>query len=265
MKSNILAAFSLVLLVVFSSCGTGKKLEAAQADNQKLTADLASCNTNLTNSTNDCNAKVADLNTQVADLKSRNAALAGDAAAYKQLQADVKARREALNAALAEQGTSLEEIRDKIISGLSAMADSGMEAEFKEGYLYVYLPERVLFKEGSASLEPRAKDALSPLASILNNYPKVQVFVVGHTDSKPIHSARFQDNWSLSTERANSIVRALKDKYAMDPNRLLAAGRGKYGPVADNDTKEGRAMNRRIQIILNPDLRKLWDMMYQNQ
>jgi len=129
--------------------------------------------------------------------------------------------------------------------------------------LYVTLPENMLFKEGSATLGKEYKQALSPLASVLNNYPKVQVYVVGHTDTLKIHSARFEDNWSLSTERANSIVRVLKDSYGMDPSRLLAGGRGKYSPVASNSTKQGRAQNRRIQIILNPDLAKLWDMMNQ--
>ncbi len=121
----------------------------------------------------------------------------------------------------------------------------------------------MLFPAGSATWVVQAKHALSPLASVLNNYPKVQIYVVGHTDNAKIHTARFADNWSLSTERANSVVRALRDSYSVDPTRLLAGGRSKYNPVASNDTKEGRAQNRRIQIILNPDLSKLWDMMNQ--
>ena len=111
------------------------------------------------------------------------------------------------------------------------------------------LPEALLFAQGSATLVKEFKEALSPLASVLNNYPRVQIYVVGNTDSLKIHNARFADNWSLSTERANSIVRVLRDKYNVDPTRLLAGGRSKYNPVADNGTKEGRAMNFRIQIV----------------
>jgi chemotaxis protein MotB len=251
----------LIILIALSSCKAKKELAASQEQNQKLQTDLTSCTTNLTSSTN----KIAELNSQVSTLQSQNASLARDAEYCKQLKADLQARREALNAALAEQGTSLQEIRERIIAGLSQLADSGIDVEFKEGLLYVDLPEKLLFAEGSAVLSKNAKNALNPLASVLNNYPKVQIFVVGHTDSKNIHTARFQDNWSLSTERANSIVRVLRDSYSVDPNRLLAAGRGKYLPVASNDTKEGRALNRRIQIILNPDLRKLWDMMEQSR
>jgi chemotaxis protein MotB len=263
MKSKLSTGLLLVLAVVFSSCGTGKKLEAAQAENQKLTSDLSTCNSNLTAQTNTSNAKIADLNSQLTTCSNQNAALAHDAAAYRELKADLKARQEALNAALAEQGTSLREIREKIITGLSALADSGISVEFKNGLLYVSLPENLLFPPGSATLSKNAKNALSPLASVLNNYPKVQIYVVGHTDSLKIHTGHFQDNWSLSTERGNSIVRVLRDNYSVDPTRLLAGGRSKYAPVATNDTKEGRALNRRIQIILNPDLTKLWDMMNQ--
>jgi chemotaxis protein MotB len=262
MKSSILSFIFLSSVFAFTSCNT-KKLEAAQADNQKLTSDLASCNSNMASAATASNAKIADLNNQIATLTAQNAALAPDAMAYKQLKADLKAQRDQLNMALAEQGTSLKEIREKIIAGLSALADSGISVEFKAGLLYVTLPENLLFKEGSAALGSNAKHALSPLASVLNNYPKVQIYVVGHTDSLKVHSSMFKDNWSLSTERANSIVRVMIGAYGVDPTRLLAGGRSKFNPVADNGTKEGRALNRRIQIILNPDLTKLWDMMNQ--
>lgn len=260
MKSKLTTGILLLLLIAFSSCVSNKKFKAAQADNQKLTSDLATCNTNLTSTINADNAKIADLNGQIATLKSQNASLSHDAAAYRDLQADLKARREAVNAALAEQGTSLEELRERLIAGLTQLADSGITVELREGLLFVELPEKLLFAQGSASLSKDAKNALNPLASVLNNYPRVEIYVVGHTDTLKIHTAKFEDNWTLSTERANSIVRVLRDKYSVDPHRLMAAGRGKYGPVAPNDTREGRAQNRRIQIILNPGLRKLWEM-----
>jgi chemotaxis protein MotB len=253
----------LVGLIAFSSCKAKKELATANEQIQKMTTDLASCNTNLTNTTNANNAKIADLNNQIASLSAQNASMSKDATTYRELRDDLKARQAMLNAALAEQGTSLREIKEKIIAGLSALADSGIDVEFKNGLLYVNLPESLLFPSGSATLGPKSKSALSPLASVLNNYPRVQIYVVGHTDTLKIHNGRFFDNWSLSTERANSIVRVLKDSYSVDPSRLLAGGRSKYNPIASNDTKQGRAMNRHIQIILNPDLTKLWDMMGQ--
>jgi chemotaxis protein MotB len=249
----------LVVLIAFSSCKAKKELASANETIQRMKTDSVTCNTSLTNA----NAKIADQNNQIASLSSQNAALSHDAMAYRELKEDLKARQAMLNAALAEQGTSLREIKEKIIAGLSQLADSGIDVEFKNGLLYVDLPESLLFPSGSATLGSRSKSALSPLASILNNYPKVQIYVVGHTDTIKIHNAKFFDNWSLSTERANSIVRVMKDSYSVDPARLLAGGRSKYKPIASNDTKEGRAANRRIQIILNPDLSKLWEMMEQ--
>ncbi len=249
----------LVVLVAFSSCKAKKELAVANETIQRMKTDSVTCNTNVANA----NAKIADQNNQIASLTSQNAACSKDAMAYRQLVADLKARQAMLNAALAEQGTSLREIKEKIIAGLSQLADSGIVVEFKNGLLYVDLPESLLFPSGSATLGSRSKSALSPLASVLNNYPKVEIYVVGHTDTIKIHNSKFFDNWSLSTERANSIVRVMKDSYAVDPARLLAGGRSKYKPIASNDTKEGRAANRRIQIILNPDLSKLWEMMEQ--
>ncbi len=263
MKSLFNAFLSLGIVIVLYSCGTGKKLEASEAENQKLTTNLTTCNNNMTAAKNACDSKIADMNQQISTLASQNASLAHDAAAYQALIADLKARQQQLNAALAEQGTSLKEIKEKIIAGLSDLADSGIAVTFQNGLLYVSLPEDMLFDAGSATLGSKAKEALSPLASVLNNYPRVQIYVVGHTDTIKIHNAHFQDNWTLSTERANSIVRVLRDNYAVDPARLLAGGRSKYQPVASNDTREGRAKNRRIQIILNPDLSKVWDMMNQ--
>ena len=250
----------LVIVIAFSSCKAKKELVVAKERIAKLESDSASCNTNLTNAT----AKIGDLNGQLTKCTNQNAELSKDAMAYRELKEDLRARQARLNAALAEQGTSLREIREKIIAGLSQLTDSGIDVTFKSGLLYVTLPEALLFPPGSATLNEKVKNALSPLASVLNNYPKVQIYVVGNTDSVKIHTARFADNWSLSTERANSIVRVMRDNYNVDPTRLLASGRSKYKPVADNGTKEGRALNRRIQIVLNPDLAKLWDMMENN-
>lgn len=263
MKSKLIAGILMVVVISMSSCKAKKELLAAQDQIQKLQTDLTSCNTNLTNTTNADNAKIADLNNQVSSLTSQNATLSKDAMAYRQLKDDLKERQAMLNAALAEQGTSLREIREKIITGLSALADSGIDVTFRNGFLYVTLPESLLFPQGSATLGKKSKDALSPLASVLNNYPRVQIYVIGNTDTLKIHTAKFADNWSLSTERANSIVRVLRDSYSVDPARLLSGGRSKYNPVADNSTVQGRALNRRIQIVLNPDLSKLWDMMGQ--
>jgi chemotaxis protein MotB len=256
MKYKLTTAALIVAVLAFSSCVSSKKYKSMEQQSQKYQSELSACDNNLKAS----EAKIADLNNQVAGLKNQNASLSEDAAKYQILKAAAEAKEDRLNAALAEQGTSMKEIEEKLVSGLSQLIDSGMVVTYQEGLLHITLPEKMLFSPGSATLSKSAKSALSPLASILNQYPKTQIYVVGHTDAQKIHTARFEDNWSLSTERANSIVRVLRDSYSMDPARLLSAGRGKYMPVASNDTKEGRTLNRRIEIILNPNLIKLWEL-----
>ena len=183
MKSKLISGIFFTVMIAMSSCKAKKELLAAQEHIQKLQTDSTTCNTNLTNTTNSCNANIADLNNRIASLSSQMASCSKDATAYRDLIKDLKARQEMLNAALAEQGTSLKEIREKIISGLSALADSGIDVSFRNGFLYVSLPEDLLFAPGSATLGKKFKAALSPLASVLNNYPRVQIYVVGNTDS----------------------------------------------------------------------------------
>jgi chemotaxis protein MotB len=247
------------IAIASASCVSSKKYKSMEQQSQKLQTELTTCDNNLKTA----DGRIADLNSQVTSLKNQNAALAADAAKYQQLKSEAERKEAKFNAALAEQGTSMKEIEDKMTTGLVQLMDSGMVITYKEGLLHITLPEKMLFSPGSATLSKTSKDALSPLASILNEYPKVQIYVVGHTDAQKIHNARFEDNWTLSTERANSIVRVLRDKYSVDPTRLLSAGRGKYMPVASNDTKEGRTLNRRIEIIINPNLIKLYELMNQ--
>ena len=259
MKYKFTTIMIIILAIAVTSCVSSKKYKSAQQQSQKFQTELSTCDNNLKSA----DAKVADLNNQVTNLKNQNATLSVDAAKYQQLKSEAAMKEARLNAALAEQGTSMKEIQQRLVTGLSQLMDSGMDVTYKEGLLHISMPEKMLFPTGSATLSTSSKDALSPLASILNEYPKVQIYVVGHTDTQKIHTARFEDNWSLSTERANSIVRVLRDKYSVDPTRLLSAGRGKYMPVASNDTKEGRTLNRRIEIILNPNLIKLYELMNQ--
>jgi chemotaxis protein MotB len=259
MKFSITAGI-MILAIAFTSCVSSKKYKSVKNENAKLQSDLAASNAKLTSDAEAANAKITGLNKQISDLTTQNASLSKDAAAYKEMKSDDKKSKEAFDAALKAQGTSLDEIEQKVNTALSQFHDAGIDVKEREGLLFISLPEKLLFKEGSAGLDKKSKDALKPLADILNDYPKVQIYVVGHTDSTMIRNAGFKDNWSLSTERANSIVRVLRDSYHVDPARLLAAGRGKYGPVSSNATKEGRMMNRRTEIILNPGFNKLLDM-----
>lgn len=238
--------FLLVGAVVLSSCGTGKKLETANAQ----IADLQSQNSQLT-STN------SDLKKQVSDLTAQNGTLTTQFDTYKkQCQANEQELKE-VNDAMSELADNVMALQAKVDSAEAEFNDKGLEVHSENGVVYVDMKDNLLYKSGSAKLSDDGKKALGNLASVLNQMPKLKVIVVGNTDT--MHVKGVADNWSLSTERANGVVRTLVKDYGIDPARLTAAGKGKFNPVADNSTDEGRAKNRRTEIVLNPDWERLWE------
>jgi len=137
-----------------------------------------------------------------------------------------------------------------------------LSVQLIDGRLYVSLQEKLLFKSGSAVVDPKGKEALKTLASVLNTTQDISVMIEGHTDNVPING-KYEDNWSLSTARSTSIVRILTNDYKVDPKTIIAAGRAEFFPVADNTTTEGKAKNRRTEIILSPNLKELFKLLNQ--
>ena len=229
-----------------AGCGTGKKLEAVQGQNAELTEQNRALK-----------SKVSSLNT---DLGNCAASQKGCMDELAQTKADNKHFQERLamtTAVLKEQADMMHQIQTKVDDALADFKDKGVEVYFNKGLVHVSMEDKLLYKSGSAKLGQEGKDALTHLAGVLNGYPNLKIIVLGNTDDQKFKNG--MDNWSLSTERANGVVRVLKDDGKLDPMRLTAAGKGKYNPVAENTTEEGRSKNRRTDIILNPDLDKLWD------
>jgi len=133
----------------------------------------------------------------------------------------------------------------------------------KNGNVYVSMAEKLLFKSGSDVVDPKGNEALKTLALVINNTNDISVMIEGHTDNVSIKNKLFQDNWDLSTARATSILRILSTDFGFDPNRITASGKGMYHPVQTNDTEEGRAANRRTEIILSPNLSEIYQLLYQ--
>jgi chemotaxis protein MotB len=249
---------SIICLVIgvglISSCGTSKKLDAANSQ----ISDLQSMNSALTSKNNELTSSVNTLNSQVADLSAQNKTINDQFASYKkQCQENEEELRE-VEAAFNELGENFAKLEERVEQATAEFDKKGIEVYSKDGILRVSMQDALLYKSGSASLNPDGKKALGNLASVLNEFPKLKVIVVGNTDDQ-LFKKGGSDNWSLSTERANGVVRVLRDDYKVDPARLTAAGKGKYDPVADNTTVEGRAKNRRTEIVLNPDWRRLWE------
>jgi len=250
-KSTVL--FLLLGAGILSSCGTGKKLENANAQ----VADLQSQNSQLTTANNDLKKQVADLTSQNSGLTTQNSSLTAQFDSYKKdcqaKEQELKEMSEAMN----ELHKDVQELVEKIEAAEADFESKGFEVYSKDGIVHVDMKDNLLYKSGSAKLSDDGKKALGNLAEVLSGYPKLKVIVVGNTDTVKVKGVA--DNWSLSTERANSVVRTLVKDYQMDPVRLTAAGKGKFNPVADNSTKEGRAKNRRTEIVLNPDWERLWE------
>ena len=136
-----------------------------------------------------------------------------------------------------------------------------LSVEIKNGKVYVSLSEKLLFKSGSAAVEEKGIEAIKVLADVLNKNPDIDILVEGHTDNLPIKTPIYKDNWDLSAARAISIVRILTNEYKITPTRLTASGRGEFSPKATNSTSEGRAANRRTEIILSPKLDEIMKLL----
>lgn len=214
----------------------------------------------LENNINDLNGKISALSTQNSQLGQQTAE---QQSKLNQSQKDLQSQRqklEQLQNLLNQQKAASEELKNKMAEALQGFNSNELSVYQKDGKVYVSLSENLLFPSGSAVVNPKGVDALSKLAAVLNLNNDVSVNIEGHTDSIPIRG-RYQDNWDLSTARANSIVRILVNNYKVDPARVLSSGHSFYEPVASNSTPEGRAKNRRTEIILSPKLDEMYKLL----
>lgn len=154
-------------------------------------------------------------------------------------------------------------LKNSISDALMKYKSDELSVYTKDGNVYVSLQEKLLFKSGSDVVDPKGKEALKSLAQVLNSTSDITVLIEGHTDNIPIKTNQFKDNWDLSTARATSIVRILTMDNGFDSNRITATGKGQFHPVNSNETTEGRASNRRTEVILSPDLKELYKLLEQ--
>lgn len=139
-------------------------------------------------------------------------------------------------------------------SALGDLSDQDVEISVEKGVVYINLSDNLMFKPGSSNVSKDAHNVLGKVAKILEARPNFEILVEGHTDTDPIATDCVRDNWDLSVRRATSIVRILMDDFNVAPERMTAAGRSEYVPVASNETREGRAQNRRTRIVVLPKL-----------
>jgi chemotaxis protein MotB len=254
MQKKLIIPAAIIFVFLLYSCGPSKKLQSANAQVEQLQAD----NSKLKTDGEQLVSNNAALQKQVDNLTASNKSVNDQFSQYKSSCEKTKKELEAMQATVQEQRDAMKAVKMKLETALADFKDKGVEVYEKNGNVYVDMQDNLLYKSGSAKMGEDGKKALAALASALNDYPNLKVIVVGHTDNVKFKNSN-NDNLSLSTERANGVVRILRDSYSVDPTRMTAAGKGKYDPVADNSTKEGKAKNRRTEIILNPDLMKIWE------
>lgn len=159
-----------------------------------------------------------------------------------------------MQAIINRQNDLTKKLNQTLRDALVGFSSDELTMEIRDGKVYVSMSDQLLFKSGSTTVEPKGVEALKVLADVLNKNSDIQILVEGHTDNVPIKTAVFKDNWDLSVARATSITRLLNEKYAVSATRMTASGRGEYFPKASNETQEGKAKNRRTEIILSPNL-----------
>jgi len=194
----------------------------------------------------------------LAQLDEKQADLAAEQTRLEKMQRDLteRSRRvEELEAMIAAKDAKMRALKDAISKALVDFEGNGLTVEQRDGKVYVSLENKLLFESGSWNVGAKGKQAVNQLGSVLAQNPEIAVLIEGHTDDVPYGgNGPLKDNWDLSTKRATAIVEILRQNAQIDPKNLTAAGRGEFAPVATNSTAEGKAKNRRIEVILTPKL-----------
>lgn len=156
---------------------------------------------------------------------------------------------------IAAKDAKMNQLKDAISKALTNFEGKGLTVEQRDGKVYVSMENKLLFSSGSWAVGSEGRKAVNQLGSVLANNPDIAILIEGHTDNVPYAgNGQLSGNWDLSTKRATAIVNILRENSSINPENLTAAGRGEYAPIASNDTSEGKAKNRRIEVILTPKL-----------
>lgn len=268
----------LLFLIALTSCVSQKKYTDLQNQKDQFKNDLATCKSeqlilesNLSNEKN----KVSKLENQLDYFKSTNTNLLerlSDLSIVSKSGAEsIKKSLEALNQQnkyIKDLTTSMQRkdslnlvLVMNLKRSLDNFDDEDINIEVKKGVVYVSISDKMLFKSGSYNLSAKAKEVIGKISKIINDHKTLDILVEGHTDNVPIYTDCMLDNWDLSVKRATSIVRLMQNEFGVQPERMTAGGRSKYIPKDTNETKEGRAKNRRTEIIILPKLDQFFNLL----
>lgn len=244
----------IILASLCTSCVTQKKFDAMQDRANRLKRDSV----NFYNQILGLSGSVSKLKTEQEILKSKlnktNNQLSQNNDTIQSQQEQLRLLQNSIN----EQAAASEALRKKISSALGAFTSDQLTIVSKNGKVYVSMSDKLLFESGSADVNANGKTALEALCKSLNDSTNIKVNIEGHTDTVPI-AIKYIDNWALSVARSTAVARILIAD-GLDPARIITSGRSQYYPIDDNATPEGRAKNRRTEIILEPNLDKILEL-----
>ena len=194
----------------------------------------------------------------LAQLEAKEQALQNENARLEKLKKELEARSirvAELESVIAAKDAAMNQLKDAISRALTDFEGKGLTVEQRDGKVYVSMENKLLFQSGSWAVGTNGREAVRQLGTVLADNPDIAILIEGHTDNVPYKgNAQLSGNWDLSTKRATAIVNILRENPSINPENLTAAGRGEYAPIASNDNAEGKAKNRRIEVILTPKL-----------
>lgn len=294
-KQLVRSVLMLTVILLFSSCVSKKVLVEEQGRTKQYSKNLKECedkNHALQASNKDLSGKIILLENQFANEQSKTNILDQQMNYYQSANTNLLDRLTDMSV-VSKTGAesikkSLEAINDqnkyikdltsamrakdsmnlalvmKLKRSLVDINDEDVTIEVKKGVVYISLSDKMLFQSGKFEINRDAENVLGKIARVLNDHKQLDILVEGHTDNVPISTAILIDNWDLSAKRATSVVRLLQTKYGISPERMTAGGRSEYVPKTTNFTLEGKAVNRRTEIIILPKLDEFFELLEPN-
>ncbi len=254
------------------------ELDKVKAERDKLAADYAATKKSLDNlkasyaalekDSNDALEANINKNRQLlAELEAKQKALAAEQDRLNKLKKDLEAssaRLAELEKMMADKDAAMKKLKETLSKSLKAFEGKGLTVTERDGKVYVSMENKLLFESGSWTVGAEGKKAVDLVGKVLGDNPDISVLIEGHTDNDKITGTiggGVENNWDLSTKRATAIVNILTANAKVKKENLTAAGRGEYAPLMSNETAEGKAKNRRIEIILTPKLDEISKML----
>ena len=274
-QTKIFVMAMMAVALMATSCASKKDLQNCQSENRELTANyqatkeklaaaeasLAAAQEQLSSTKKDYAKLQNSLDKSLTNANQNNISIEklvdqiNESIQYIRHLVEVKSKSDSLNMVLT----------NNLTRSLSREEMKEVDVQVLKGVVYISLADNMLYQSGSYEVNSRAKETLSKIAKIIQDYKDYDVLIEGNTDNVPVSTTsakmkNIRNNWDLSALRASSVVQYLQDNFGVSPKRMTAGGRGEYNPVTTNDTEVGKMRNRRTQIIITPKLDQFMDL-----